>query len=190
VVARVRRWQAAAATAAKRRTPGSRGDSGRAGMGGEGPLRCGDRPIPPKTQWVVAASSSSLGNGLESDPLYNPPAHVADGQVSERWASGMPQAPEGQWLHIDFGQEIAASELTLRQGMDLNDFPRGYAISMSNRHTDFEAHACTMGVGASVSEAVIPFGEMALGRYLLIQQTGKDAQRWWAIAELDVACHE
>jgi hypothetical protein len=162
---------------------------GSAGAAGNGALHCGDRPIPPKSEWKVTASSSSKGSGMEQDPLFNPPAHAIDGLLEERWASGKAQEQTEQWFHIDFGREVAVSELTLQQGVALDDFPRGYAISMSNRHTDFEAHACTEGRGSAVSESVIPLGEMAVGRYLLIQQTGT-GPRWWSIAELDVACHE
>lgn len=165
------------------------GSAGASGTAGSGALHCGDRPIPPKSEWKVTASSSSKGSGMEQDPLFNPPAHAVDGLLEERWASGKAQEQTDQWFHIDFGREVAVSELTLQQGVALDDFPRGYAISMSNRHTDFEAHACTEGKGAAVSESVIPLGEMAVGRYLLIQQTGT-GPRWWSIAELDVACHE
>lgn len=162
---------------------------GGAGLGGRAALHCDDRPIPPKSEWKVSASNSSKGSLKEEDPLFNPPQHAIDGSLSERWAIGKPQEPVDQWFHIDFGREVAVSELTMQQGVDLDDFPRGYSISVSNRHTDFDAHACIEGKGSPVSESVIPFGTMEVGRYLLIQQTGT-GPRWWSIAELDVACHE
>jgi hypothetical protein len=162
--------------------------SGAAGTAGAQPVpRCEDLPIPPKSAWMVAASSSSLGNGSEADPLYNPPRHVIDGTIDERWASGLPQEA-GQWFHIDFGATAAISEVTLQQGTDLDDYPRGYEISLSYRHTDFEAVASASGQGASVSETVIPLEKVSIGRYMLIRQTG-NAPRWWSIAEVDVACH-
>lgn len=157
--------------------------------GGRGPLHCDDRPIPPKSEWKVSASNSSKGSLREEDPLFNPPEHAVDGSLSERWSIGLKQEAVDQWFHIDFGREVAVSELTLQQGVDLDDYPRGYAISMSNRHTDFDAQACIEGKGSPVSESVIPLGAMAVGRYLLIKQTGT-GERWWSIAELDVACHE
>lgn len=173
---------------------GASGGPARGGefAGGAGPAsvwRCEDRPIPPKSEWQVAASSSSLGSGQENDPLYNPPGHVVDGSLEERWASGLPQESEGQWFHVDFGREVVVSEVTLQQGQSLKDFPRGYAISISDRHTDFDARARALGHGAPVSEQVIPLGEKAVGRYLMIRQTGT-ADTWWSIAELHVACHE
>jgi hypothetical protein len=105
----------------------------------------------------------------------------------ERWASGQPQE-DGQWFHVDFGVEVALSHVILQQGRDLDDFPRGYEISLSDRHTDFDAAARASGHGASVSEKVIPLDRPALGRYLLIKQTGS-AKSWWSIAEISVECH-
>jgi len=165
---------------------------GAAGGGGspEKPVvHCADFPITDKSLWTVTAFKSSLGNGDESDPLYNPAKHLADGSIKERWASGLPQRAEGQWIDIDFGQTVALSELTFEQGTDLQDYPRGYAISMSSRHTDFDQVPCTRGEGASVSETVVPLGELQVGRYLMIRQTG-EGPHWWSIAELDVACHD
>jgi endo-1,3(4)-beta-glucanase len=152
-------------------------------------IRCEDFPITPKLTWMVAASSTSLGNGTATDPLYNPPSHAVDGNMNDRWASGQAQDGDaGQWFHIDFGATVALSEVTLEQGMNLDDFPRGYEISLSYRHTDFDAVASAKGVGAAVSESVIPLEERAIGRYMLIRQTGA-AERWWSIAEINVACH-
>lgn len=169
---------------------GADGGVGSVGVGGAGDdvvVRCEDHPISDKTKWSVTASSSSLGTGKESDPLYNPPGHVADGALDSRWASGQPQ-DVGQWFHVDFGVEVALSHVILQQGRDIEDFPRGYEISVSDRHTDFDATARATGHGASVSEAVIPLDQPALGRYLLIKQTGS-AKSWWSIAEISVECH-
>jgi len=171
-------------------TPASGGTkSDQAGSNGRTPPepRCEDLPIPPKSAWMVAASSSSLGDGTETDPLHNPPAHAIDGTTTERWASGQPQE-DGQWFHIDFGASAAISEVTLQQGTDIDDYPRAYEISLSYQHTDFDAVASATGQGASVSETVIPLAKLSVGRYMLVRQTGT-APRWWSIAELDVACH-
>lgn len=172
--------------------PGQGGSAGEAaggsgGAGGSSEVRCEDLPIPPKATWEVAAFSASLGTGDAEDPLNNPARNAVDDRLDDRWASGQPQQA-GQWFHVDFGATVALSEVTLRQGPHLDDYPRGYAISLSYRHTDFDAVASVSGQGASVSEAVIPLGERAVGRYMMIQQTG-EAEKWWTIAELDVACH-
>jgi hypothetical protein len=157
------------------------------GAGRDAVVRCDEHPVPPKELWSVTASSSSLGSGIETDPLFNPPSHVADGALDERWASGQPQE-EGQWFHVDFGVDVAISHVILQQGRDIDDFPRGYEISVSERHTDFDAIARASGHGASVSETVIPLEIPVVGRYMLIKQTGS-AKAWWSIAEISVECH-
>lgn len=166
---------------------GNAGASSPGGSGGDAVARCEDAPIPPKSGWQVAAFTSSLGSGSEEDPLFNPPEHVIDEDMNERWASGQPQA-EGQWFHVDFGATATISEVTLQQGTHLQDYPRGYEISVSYRHTDFEAVASARGEGASVSETVIPLEHRVTGRYMMIRQTGQ-APKWWSIAEISVDCH-
>lgn len=166
---------------------GGAGEAGSTGGAGDVLVRCDAHPIPPKSTWSVTASSSSLGSGIESDPLYNPPEHVVDGELNERWASGQPQQ-DGQWFHVDFGVDVALSHVVLQQGTDIDDYPRGYAISVSERHTDFDAVARAKGHGASVSETVIPLEHAVVGRYMMIKQTGS-APSWWSIAEISVECH-
>jgi len=167
---------------------GGTGTGGGAGGGSALEVACEDLPIPPKSQWTVIASTTSLGTMVPTDPLFNPPSNAIDGLMTDRWATGTAQAADGQWFHIDFGTTVAISEVTLEQGTNLQDYPRGYEISLSYRHTDFDADASAQGAGVSVSEIVIPLKKRAVGRYMLIRQTGS-AERWWSIAELNVACH-
>lgn len=169
------------------------GTSGASGSGGQGGLPHDDRnplcmmlPITPKATWIASASTYSIGTGVESDPLYNPPEHVADGSLDERWASGAPQT-NGQWLQIDFGETIAVSHVILEQGTSMDDFPRSYRLSLSEDSEDFGALMLAAGEGASETQTVIPLAHTSIGRYLLIRQTG-DAPKWWSVAELLVAC--
>ena len=167
------------------------GGSGGSEMGGQAgggtvEVRCEDFPIMPKSTWMVAASYSSL-TGAEGDPLYNPPSHAIDDDPTDRWASGTAQRDD-LWFHVDFGAPVAVSEVTLEQGVNLDDYPRGYSISLSSRHTDFDAPSSATGQGAAASESVIPLDHRAVGRYMLIKQTGT-ATKWWSIAEINVACH-
>jgi hypothetical protein len=169
------------------------GATGASGSGGQAGLPNDDRnplckmlPITPKSSWIASASTYSIGTGVESDPLFNPPAHVADGSLDERWASGAPQT-NGQWLQIDFGETIAVSHVILEQGTSMEDFPRSYRLSLSDQSEDFGALMLAAGEGVSESQIVIPLAHTSIGRYLLIRQTG-DAPKWWSVAELLVAC--
>lgn len=170
------------------------GASGSGGAGGEGGgppmLRCSDQPLTAKTSWVESASSSSMGNGMESDALYNPPAHLTDGMLTERWSSGKSQAG-GEWIQIDFTQAVALNRITLQLGTNPDDYPRGYEVRVSAANEDFTAPVLASGAGVMTEDLVVDLDEPASGRYLTVRQTGTVSTTiWWSIAELLVDCVE
>ncbi len=168
------------------------GTAGSAGTGGTGgsasTVKCSDHPLPLKTTWVATASRSSLGNGTEGDPLYNPPAHAIDGDNAERWSSERKQAGD-EWFQVDFGAVATITNISLEVfGMDVNDYPRAWAVRVSNTDQDFEAPILKSDVGAT-GTTNIKLDEPATGQFLLIRQTGSDdTTKWWTIGELQVTC--
>jgi hypothetical protein len=175
---------------------GSAGKGGGGGSAGTAPtLKCSDHPLTSKTTWAEAASISSLGNGMESDGLYNPPTHLADGLLDERWSSGKPQSGD-EWIQIDFGAEVTLSQITLQLGTNPNDWPRGYAIRVSNLDAAtnvaaFSAPVLASGVGATATDVAVSLAEPVSGQYLLVRQTGVNpvgVTSWWTIAEVLVGC--
>ena len=173
-------------------TDGSGPTDGAGGGGGadasDGPTACASLPLPAKATWIVTASHTSLGNSQESDPLYNPPSHAIDGNLNERWSTGKPQAGD-EWLQIDFGQRVAIGQVTLQLGTSSTDYARGYAARVSDVPLDFAAPVLVSGAGQASVDTVIAFGPVAIGRYLLISQTGS-ATSWWSVAEANVACSD
>jgi hypothetical protein len=177
----------------------SGGSGGKGGSGGSGgtpsTIKCSDHPLTLKSTWGEAASSSSLGNGMESDGLYNPPSHLTDGNINERWSTGKPQSGD-EWFQIDFGAEVTLSQITMQLGSNPNDWPRGYAIRVSNLDAvsnvaAFSAPVLANGVGAMSTDVVVSLPDPVTGRYLLVRQTGvveAPAESWWTIAELLVGC--
>jgi hypothetical protein len=181
---------------------GSAGNGGSAGKGGSGgsagnpsTVKCSDHPLTLKTTWEAAASISSLGNGMESDGLYNPPSHLTDANLSERWSTGKAQSGD-EWFQIDFGAEVTLSQITMQLGTNPNDWPRGYAIRVSNLDAvtnvaAFSAPVLASGVGAMSTDVVVSLADPVNGRYLLVRQTGvvePPAMSWWTIAEVLVGC--
>ena len=156
--------------------------------GSDAPPTCGSHPLPPKTAWVVTASHTSLGNSQESDPLYNPTSHAHDGNVSERWSTGKPQAGN-EWLQVDFGRRVAMRQVTLQIGTSSSDHPRGYAARVSETPLDFASPVLVSGAGQPSVDTVIVFDPGVVGRYLSISQTGS-ASSWWSVAEVNVACSD
>lgn len=147
-------------------------------------LPCASNPLSPRTMWTASASQSSLGNGTEGDTAYNPPSHAIDGNVAERWSTGKPQAGD-EWLQINFGRTVAIDRITLQP--DAMDFPRGYAVRVSSTSMNFAAPVLASGAGQAAGNTVINLTTPAVGRYLLISQTGTNTL-WWSVAELTVGC--
>ncbi len=178
---------------------GSAGSGGKGGAGGSGgsptTVKCSDHPLTLKSIWVGAASISSLGDGMESDGLYNPPAHLTDGLLNERWSSGKPQSGD-EWIQIDFGAEVTLSQITLQLGTNPNDWPRGYAVRVSNLDAlanveAFNAPVLASGVGAMATDVVVSLADPVEGQYLLVRQTGVNPMgvtSWWTVAEVLVGC--
>lgn len=165
---------------------GASGSGGSAGSaGGASVVKCADHPLPLKTTWVATASSSSVGNGTEADGLYNPPAHMLDGSYTERWSSGHAQAGD-EWIQIDLGAISTITDLTLNPGNDAGDYPRSYAVRVSNKSEDFAAAIKISGTGMP-GTTFVHFNTPAVGRYITVRQTGIEGP-WWTIAEVLVGC--
>lgn len=166
---------------------GNGGTAGAAGGGGVDPA-CIAHPISPRQTWTASASSSSVGAGVESDQAYNPPEHLIDGNLNERWSSGKAQAGD-EWIQIDFGATVALSSVTLAAGADTNDYPRAYALRLSASALDFAAPLQASGNGQA-GDNTITLTQVATGRYLTIKQTGTPGTglSWWSIGELTVTC--
>jgi hypothetical protein len=178
---------------------GSAGSAGKGGGGGSAgtpsTVKCSDHPLTLKSTWTDAASISSLGNGMESDGLYNPPEHLTDALPNERWSTGKPQSGD-EWIQIDFGAVVTLSQITMQIGSNINDWPRGYAIRVSNLDAvsnvaAFSAPVLASGAGAASTDVVVSLAEPVEGRYLLVRQTGvvePPAMSWWTITEVLVGC--
>ena len=171
---------------------GSAGKGGTAGGGGTGgstPVaKCSDHSITVKSTWVATASSESLGNGMESDGLYNPAFHMTDGNYNERWSSK--QTQDGtEWIQIDFKQIVNLTTVTLNVNNDTGDYPRAYVVRLTVQPDPmFKGTVIASGDGAP-GNTVITF-PMATGQYLTVRQTGVNTTTtaWWTIAEVLAGC--
>ena len=160
------------------------GAAGAAGAGGEPPITCDGAPIPLKGSWRASASHSSLGAGSEYN---NPPENLID-LSSKRWSTGKPQAGD-EWFQIDFVTSAAVRELKLTLNPDdAEDYPRNYQLRISDKPLDFKAEIRASGAGSLGQTLVITLAEPVKGRYLLMQQKGKDSLAWWSVSELSVSC--
>jgi len=166
---------------------GAGGSSGSGGTGGSAPVvACADHPVPvDKTTWKATASSYSIGDGTEADGLFNPPSHMLDGSYTERWSSGKAQSGD-EWIQIDFGVVVTITDLTLNPGNDAGDYPRSYAVRISNKSEDFAVASKSSGTGMP-GTTFVHFNAPITGRYLTVRQTGLTGP-WWTVAEVLVGC--
>ncbi|HVY32198.1 MAG TPA: discoidin domain-containing protein [Polyangiaceae bacterium] len=164
--------------------PAEGGASGAAGETATRTVDCQDAPVPLKGSWRASASHSSLGMG---DEYYNPPENLMD-LSSKRWSTGKAQAGD-EWFQIDLGASAAVRELTMTLNSDdADDYPRSYQVKISDTPLDFNGEIRASGAGALGQTLVVTLAEPVKGRYLLVQQKGKDATSWWSVSELTVAC--
>jgi len=165
---------------------GSGGMSGSGGTGGGATVvKCADHPLPLKAMWTATASSFSKGDGTEADGLYNPPAHMLDGSYTERWSTGQAQGGN-EWIQLNLGAVSTITDLTLNPGNDAGDYPRSYAVRVSNKDQDFAAPVKVSGAGMP-GTTFVHFSTPVVGQFITVRQTGIEGP-WWTVAEALVGC--
>jgi hypothetical protein len=127
--------------------------------------------------WVPSVSSHSSDSAA---------SNLTDNSAT-RWTSGKPQAGD-EWLQIDFGAVVNLRRINLQQGTDsANDYPRSYAVYVSNSALDSSGPVRASGTGTSGVTTTILLSSVASGRYLYLKQLGTSLS-WWSIEELEVTC--
>ena len=152
---------------------------GASGSGGAvGTVLCSDHPLTAKTGWIPTASHQSTSP-------KNPPSFLVDNTAS-RWSTGKPQSGD-EWLQINLGATVNIRSINLQQGADTNDYPRSYAVYISDTNNDITGTVRATGVGTPGVTTTIALPKIFSGRYLLIKQLGTSLS-WWSVAEIEIAC--
>lgn len=160
---------------------GNAGSGGNAGTGG-GPTvpKCSDHPLGARSGWTATASHSDTKNS-------DLPANLLDNAIT-RWSTGKAQSGD-EWLQLDFGASVTINHVNLQQGDDTNDYPRTYAVIVSDTAKNLAGAAQVTGSGKSGVSTAILLPALATGRYLLIKQTGSSLS-WWSAEEIEVSCSD
>jgi hypothetical protein len=154
-------------------------DAGATNAGAPDRARCADHPLSAESEWILTASP---------DYRTNPPSALTDHSVA-RWSTGKPQTGT-EWLQIDFGQTVNLRRINLQQGTaNSNDYPRQYAVLVSDTADNLRGTACKSGFGMSGVSTTIVLPEVTSGRYLLIKQTDSSLS-WWSAEEIEVSCFD
>ncbi len=135
-------------------------------------------PAPPgsaldRSGWSATASVVGAGSS---------PALAFDGDRLTRFTTGVAEAP-GQYFQLDLGAAQRFDRVTLEVVNELFDYPRGYALYVSNNPTGFGAPVAT---GAGSSPITNIRFTAVTARYIRIVQTGNAPDRWWSIYDLNV----
>jgi hypothetical protein len=123
-------------------------------------------PVDPKNGWIMTASHNNdrtIG-ALDNDP-------------DTRWDTGIVQEG-GEYIVLDVLESIEFNQILLD---NRGDYPRGYAVYVSDDITDF-GEAVLTGVGSDGTTA-INFAVNQTGRYIKIVQTGTSGG-YWSIHEI------
>ncbi|CAA9337513.1 CBM32 / CBM47 [uncultured Microcoleus sp.] len=128
-----------------------------------------------RSNWSATASSSADGD---------PPSNAIDNNYASRWSTGAPQTP-GQFFVIDMAAPQTFNSVVIDSGnlSYENDFPRSYAVYVSNDGTTWGNPVAT---GNGTSNLTTSTFAPQTARYIKIEQTGMEAYYWWSIHDLTV----
>lgn len=110
------------------------------------------------------------------------PGNAVDDDATTRWTTGTAQQP-GQYLQVDLGGTQTVRRVVLDTGVDVSDFPRGYALltSADGEHWSDAPVATGAGDGQLTTIDIAP----TEARFLRVIQTAT-APQWWSVADLRI----
>jgi hypothetical protein len=126
--------------------------------------------------WVASASSTESGGSA---------ANALDGNLNTRWSTGAHQTA-GQWFQVDLGRAQTFQKLVLDTTNSPNDYPRGYAVYVSNNGTDWSSLSPVATGAGGGPVTTITLSAAVTARYVRIVQTGSDPNWWWSIDEFNL----
>jgi glucosylceramidase len=108
-------------------------------------------------------------------------ASTVDDDATTRWSTGAAQAP-GQYVQVDLGHRRRIARVVLDTGAGTGDFPRAYALHVSDDGTTWGDPIVT-GSGAGQLTA-IDFAPRKARHLRVVATVAADS--WWSIADLRV----
>jgi endo-1,3(4)-beta-glucanase len=104
-----------------------------------------------------------------------------DGDPATRWSTRTLQRP-GQWFEVDLNTTRSLKRLIVDSVNSLNDYPRGYIISLSTDQRNWVEIARNDRNTGSLDLSFAPRS----ARFIRIEQTGNADQWWWSIHRIGV----
>jgi glucosylceramidase len=103
-----------------------------------------------------------------------------DGDASTRYSTGEGQAP-GQYLQVDFGGAVHASQIVFDTGASTGGYPRGYAVQTSTNGTDWKTVVANGQGSGQFTTVDLPGGAI---QYVRMTLTTADPNDWWSVADV------
>jgi len=125
-----------------------------------------------------AAASASHNSGEA--------AQVLDGNAATRWSTGELQHP-GHWFQLTFSEPTGLTALVLNAAGSPEDYPRGYAVYVSDDGEDWGDPIATGAGSQGVTR--IEFSPVTASA-IRIEQTGTADANYWSIHTLEIETHE
>jgi PA14 domain/F5/8 type C domain/NHL repeat len=120
-----------------------------------------------RATWKVSASS---GNA----------AQAIDGKDDTRWDTQSAQKV-GDWFQIEFAAKQAVGRVVFDARRSGNDFPRGYAVHVSDDGKEWGKPVVTGNGSPGILDIALP---ATTTRFVRIVSTGSDGNNWWSVNEL------
>lgn len=128
-----------------------------------------------RSAWVAEASHTASGSNVKN---------AIDGVASSRWSLGTAQTndpAQPQYYKVDMGTAVTFKKLVLDTMASAGDYPRGYALYVSNDGTNWGTPVA-QGTGSAL--LTIQPASPVTARYFKVVQNGS-AGVWWSIHELN-----
>ena len=129
-----------------------------------------------RTQQDWSPSSNKTGGGTTTQGGI-------DLNPNSRWSTGANQSGNNGWYYeIDMRTAKSFSAVEMDSGGSTNDYPRGYAVYVSNDGSNWGTAIAT---GSPTKSPVIATFTTRTARFIKVVQSGT-AKFWWSIAEFTV----
>jgi len=143
-----------------------------------------DRTTPWTVEELVASVPQTLGNRrgwkLSASHRGQDLGNAVDGDLATRWTSGE-SMKEGMWLRIELPEPVLLSGLLIDAGPSRGDYPRGFAVELSDDGVDWTRVAAGEG---KTPLTEVEFEEQR-ARFVRITQTGEH-RLFWSVHDLEV----
>jgi hypothetical protein len=134
------------------------------------------------TAWASVPDGTFPFSGAKI-PIDISAANAIDGDHWTGWRDMTKTQYPGHWLAVDMQKEQDFDKIVLDNTWAQWDFPRGYAVAVSNDGKTWTAPVATGAGKPGLTTITFPKQH---ARYIRISQTGADPTYHWSVYELDV----